>query len=318
MATENWDGAYEATPSNTDKRHLGDDEFRDMKKNVRESLQQGGHYDPSATVVPSTAENDRGRHVVDAGGAGVGPDIYQADATTKLVTYTDNGVLTEGFARFRGIVSLGDLATGITLTGPVTKTMTEAAEVTTVFICNTNAGDITVNLPAPSADAHAILLHKHTGANNLIIDAPSGSFSLYTERGTWTTPFTVPSGYWGNIILVAIAATEYLMMHDQPFNLYIDHLTTGSFDGRYNNIWVDKTAANATPNMPARSAENTGVCYDIHTWGSANQLILSPPGGDTINGGGSIQDTAAKDSHVRIVGDPASATNWVAVLSEEN
>lgn len=92
MATENWDSTYEATPSNTDKRHLGDDEFRDMKKNIRESLQQGGHYDPSATVVPSTTENDRGRHVVDAGGAGVGPDIYESDGTTKLVEYTDTSI----------------------------------------------------------------------------------------------------------------------------------------------------------------------------------------------------------------------------------
>jgi len=93
MALINWTSAFQTTPAGTDAMSVVDDRIRELKEQISRRLEQGGHGlydDPNAVghgLTPASA-ND-GRHVVDSGGAGIGPDIYKDDGTTKLVTYTN-------------------------------------------------------------------------------------------------------------------------------------------------------------------------------------------------------------------------------------
>lgn len=74
----------ENVPADTDVLSLGDDSIRQFKLDIRQRLQQGGQ------LMQDSLSTD-GLHAVNAGGAGIGPDIYKSDKATKLVTWADAG-----------------------------------------------------------------------------------------------------------------------------------------------------------------------------------------------------------------------------------
>ncbi len=95
MALVNWTSAFQLTPAGTDAMSVVDDRINELKEQVARRGEQGGHgyYDDPNSVghgLTPAAAND-GRHVIDSGGSGIGPDIYLADGTTKMVTYSVTG-----------------------------------------------------------------------------------------------------------------------------------------------------------------------------------------------------------------------------------
>lgn len=74
----------EATPADPDALSQGAAAIRTFKIDVRQRMQQGG-------VLWLDSLSTDGLHAVNAGGAGVGPDIYKSDKATKLVTWADTG-----------------------------------------------------------------------------------------------------------------------------------------------------------------------------------------------------------------------------------
>lgn len=87
-----WD---ESKPADGDVLSQGDDEIRKFKLDVRQRMQAGG-------VLCADSVNTDGLHAVNAGGAGVGPDIYKSDKATKLLSFTNSSV---------------DAGTGVNITG---------------------------------------------------------------------------------------------------------------------------------------------------------------------------------------------------------
>lgn len=72
-------------PASGDPVGQGDDEIRDLRRDVEERLLYGG------TVMDDSDTTD-GRMAVDAGGSGVSPIVYKSDMVTPLITPTDTGV----------------------------------------------------------------------------------------------------------------------------------------------------------------------------------------------------------------------------------
>jgi hypothetical protein len=116
MALVNWTAGFEATPSGADPGNVIDNRMQEHKENIRLRGEQGGHIytDDPGGVHSANSHNDRdGRHVVDAGGSGVGPDIYTSpsddpDVNTKLITYSDTGAAMMAGATWTG----GNITTG--------------------------------------------------------------------------------------------------------------------------------------------------------------------------------------------------------------
>lgn len=81
MAIAAWD---ETAPAGASKIRLGDDEIRNTKEQIRRRENQGGHiWDAGALA-------EEGRHAIDAGGAGVGPHLYESDGSTLIIEYQTN------------------------------------------------------------------------------------------------------------------------------------------------------------------------------------------------------------------------------------
>lgn len=104
MALINWTAGFEGTPAGSDPGSVIDDRIQELKEQIARRLEQGGQIltdDPRGIHAANSHSNRDGRHVVDAGGAGIGPDIYKSpttdpDVNTKLVAYTDAGVSIAG------------------------------------------------------------------------------------------------------------------------------------------------------------------------------------------------------------------------------
>jgi hypothetical protein len=99
MALINWTAGFEGTPAGSDPGSVIDDRIQELKEQIGRRLEQGGHIlsdDPRSVHIANSQSARDGRHVVDAGGSGIGPDIYKsptadADINTKLITYADTG-----------------------------------------------------------------------------------------------------------------------------------------------------------------------------------------------------------------------------------
>lgn len=113
MALVNWTTAFQATPSGTDPMSVVDDNINEQKEQISRRGEQGGHayYDDPNTVSHGLTPNSAfdGRHVVDAGGAGISPHWYKADGTTQLVTVSDTGAAMVAGSAWSGTnVTTGD------------------------------------------------------------------------------------------------------------------------------------------------------------------------------------------------------------------
>lgn len=86
--TVNWNSTFKDIPAGSDARSNGDDVIRELKLAIQEREKLGGHI----WVDAASSTTHDGKHAVNAGGAGVSPDIYKADKTTKLVAYTDTDI----------------------------------------------------------------------------------------------------------------------------------------------------------------------------------------------------------------------------------
>lgn len=58
--TVDWD---ETKPADARNPALGDDDIREFKKNFRERVRKGGHYNQDGSSGPATADTDEGKHV---------------------------------------------------------------------------------------------------------------------------------------------------------------------------------------------------------------------------------------------------------------
>jgi hypothetical protein len=102
MALVEWNAAYEALFGSSLKSVL-DNKISDEREQIRRRLQQGGQLMQEAS--PNEARD--GRHCVGVGGD-LGPHIYKADKTTKLVDYTDTGAAMVAGSNWTG----GNVTTG--------------------------------------------------------------------------------------------------------------------------------------------------------------------------------------------------------------
>ena len=194
MASVDWTATYETTPADTAKRHQGDDRMREDKLAVRETLQQGGHDFPGSgiTAPAATADNNRGRHVVDAGGSGVSPHEYESDGTTILQGYYDDRITQNQHLQSLGIRSTqtDNAATTYTLTYN-----------DRLVLCKGASADQTLTLPAYAAPDGYWKIYKQAGyALTLATDGGSGTFE--TKRGTIAEADMIfPDNYQGWIEL---------------------------------------------------------------------------------------------------------------------
>lgn len=93
MPIVNWTAAFQASPAGTDTMDTVDDKIRELKEQISLRWEQGGHAntrDPNSVghSIPANDAHD-GRHVVDAGGSGVGPDIWKSDMSGRTVIWSD-------------------------------------------------------------------------------------------------------------------------------------------------------------------------------------------------------------------------------------
>lgn len=215
MATQDWDSAYEADPDLLDKRHEGDDTFRDLKRDVRETLSQGGHRDPNTLAVAATTENDRGRHAVGAG-PDSGPHIYKSDGTTKMVEWLDTGPVVKetitlednaamlldnavaplitvedgaagrqiakvvGGLNVAGAFGLGDIGVaGAEMTsGGSPYTLNPKTDVSSVYRVNTSGGNVSITLPSALDYGLVYVFQKVNASNRIIFFSPAATVQL--------------------------------------------------------------------------------------------------------------------------------------------
>lgn len=79
--TRLWDETFPAVGQSVS---LGPQDFHELRQDVRERARQGGHIYNAADLA------EEGRHAVDAGGAGIGPHLFKADGSTKLIDITSD------------------------------------------------------------------------------------------------------------------------------------------------------------------------------------------------------------------------------------
>lgn len=91
MATLTWDAAYEALPSGSEAISLGDDRIRNLKRDIRERMTQGGH------IMQDTTNTNDGKHCVNADGSGKFR-IFRANKTDEIITTTDSVTTIQGTA----------------------------------------------------------------------------------------------------------------------------------------------------------------------------------------------------------------------------
>lgn len=205
MAATLWDIAgFEASPAGNTSRKLGDDRIRELKKSMRERMQAGGHYmtDPVSAYVKD------GRHVVDAGGAGVSPAIYHSDAVTKLIDFTDTEMQ---FKAGMGVTSVDGIA-GAALkakaaTNPVWWALTSQtiSPTATVAVITT---PITLGTPKGPVIWFNTMTFEASAINGKV--AVVISFD-YLNNGTWTADAL--NNNVGLLVPARTAALEGMITH---------------------------------------------------------------------------------------------------------
>lgn len=100
MAYIDWTAAFEDTPSGSDPGSVIDNKFTEFKEQTRRLLQAAGINLPQITVTedgttlhtPGTKANLPGVIMVDAGGSGIGGQIWKSDGSAILMDPKNTGV----------------------------------------------------------------------------------------------------------------------------------------------------------------------------------------------------------------------------------
>lgn len=324
MATEAWDATYETTPTNTDKRHLGDDEFRDTKRNIRETLQQGGHYDPNAISRGTATENTRGRHVVDGGGAGLGPDIYQSDASTKLVGYADTQVTCMANLLVKGTAGLGALDSSARLnTAGSPYTMDPTSDTSSVYSVDTSSGNVQINLPDQATENQTYIFNKTSYQNRLILQVSNGSIhvgrDIITGGTVTTTTDQFAEGWRGTVIVTAVpdpsapGTDVYWSVVHTP-HMRASKAANFTLDDGCEWYMVDTTGGTVTITLPAAATSYTGFGWLIWKPVATNRFTFAPnSAADNINGGAggaSADKLIGSQGFAYVELSPVSSTEW--------
>lgn len=215
MALINWTAGFEGTPSGGDPGNVIDNRIQEHKENIRLRGEQGGHIftdDPGGKHAANSHSDRDGRHVVDAGGAGVSPDIYKSpavdpDVNTKLITFTDGGAAMVAGSSWSG----GNITTGddpghghhATLVIPLPATGTGRVE--GVVFENRGNGDLTVKearlicFTAPAGGVVDVDINVYTVA--LATDPGAGGTGVSIFGGN-PHP-TIAAGDWAGAAVAA-------------------------------------------------------------------------------------------------------------------
>jgi hypothetical protein len=254
--TENWSTAYEQEPADSDSPSGGDDEFRDLKRNVRERMELEHYWKDSTT--------DDGKHLMGSGKGWVtnteptnAPSGEALDATDtgqfwfndtdgELFIYTGaNFVPITKFDTNVNITGTTTVAGALTVTSniDVTGTLTVAGAVD--FDSNLNvAGTLTV---AGTTDITSALNVTGSGTFDGGIDAGSSGTALkckVLEIGDWD----IDSDYYTNVAhglgtdWKNVRSIDATIRNDDD-NRYYKFLDTQWEDSPsfYHDIYIDST-----------------------------------------------------------------------------
>ena len=301
MALIAWDAAYELTPAGSDAKSGGDDRIREDKEQVRRRFQAGGHLMQDATPALD------GRHAVDAGGAGVSPDIYKSDKATKLLYFVDALIrasenvqldkdllvtqtltatlksIHSAGAEFRGLHAFANSAC-VTLVGPVS---TNIGDQHTVVKADTTAGDITYSCLAGTGGYavgnRLLYIHKPITANRLIVTGAVASLANGFPANDGIVH--IPAGAVGGVLLVSTGVNLWSVV---AVNASMPYVVTNANLVLASYMSVVNCTAGCTITLPAATYPRTHPIVVTNTIDSAsavgNVVTVNRAGADTING----------------------------------
>lgn len=291
MATRTWDSSYESSPAGTDPKSQGDDRIRDLKLDIRERMNVGGHVWKDST---NTLD---GRHAVNAGGSGVNPHIYKSDKTTPLVEFYEAAVEIAANLEVTGDVTIvgGDLyldtgvitlgsASALDFGGSLRHTKQYAwgspRTIVTNYTCtsddmfidaDTRTGPIVLTLqplssPLVGVTPRYYVVTKRDAANSLSITGPSfchlgnGPMGIYTSPPL--TPFVIPAGCVGTVTILYESAIALALVH-ASLTMATRTIAASTTLNWYDNIvWLDTASADVYVTLPTISS-NLSVWHPI-------------------------------------------------------